>query len=54
MDLFRQLRWGWGRPMDPIPTGIKYPDYQGPVIIIEPPAEPIEAEEPQLPFGKRK
>lgn len=40
MDLFRQLRWGWGRPMDPIPTGIKYPDYQGPVIIIEPPAEP--------------
>lgn len=40
MDVFRRLRWGWGRAMDPIPTGIKYPDYQGPVIIIEPPAEP--------------
>lgn len=40
LDLFRRLRWGWGRPMDPIPTGIKYPDYQGPVIIIDPPAEP--------------
>ncbi|MCJ0877752.1 hypothetical protein MRX33_09420 [Pseudomonas sp. JI-2] len=40
MDILRQLRWGWGRPMDPIPTGIKYPDYNGPVKIIEPPAEP--------------
>ncbi|MCH2341453.1 hypothetical protein ACGFZ7_16485 [Pseudomonas sp. NPDC047963] len=40
MDLFRRLRWGWGRAMDPIPTGVKYPDYQGPVIIIEPPTEP--------------
>src|SRR5690606_7371293 len=40
LDLFRCLRWGWGRPLDPIPTGIKYPDYSGPVIIIEPPAEP--------------
>lgn len=34
------LPWGWGRPLDPVPTGIRYPDYPGPVIIIDPPAEP--------------
>ena len=38
------LRWGWGIPTDPRPTGIVYPDYSGPVIII--PGEP--AEEPEL------
>ncbi|SDS29434.1 hypothetical protein SAMN05216198_1630 [Halopseudomonas litoralis] len=36
-----QLLWGRGRPLDPIPTGIDYPDYTGPItIIVPPPAEP--------------
>ena len=34
-----RLRWGWGIPTDPRPTGIVYPDYDGPVIII--PDEPL-------------
>lgn len=34
------LPWGWGRPIDPRPTSIEYPDYPGPVIVIDPPAEP--------------
>lgn len=34
-----RLRWGWGIPTDPRPTGIVYPDYNGPVIII--PDEPL-------------
>lgn len=34
------LRWGWGIPTDPVPTGIRYPDYPGPVIVIDPPEEP--------------
>lgn len=36
-----QLPWGRARPTDPIPTGIEYPDYDGPVtIIVPPPAQP--------------
>ena len=38
-----RLRWGWGIPTDPRPTGIIYPDYDGPVIVI-----PDEADEPEL------
>lgn len=34
-----RLRWGWGIPTDPRPTGIVYPDYSGPIIII--PDEPL-------------
>ncbi len=34
------LRWGWGIPTDPRPTGIVYPDYDGPVIVIPEPEEP--------------
>lgn len=40
LDWGRTLPWGWGTPADARPTGITYPDYNGPVIIIEPPAEP--------------
>lgn len=43
IDLDRSLLWSWGAPIDPVPTGIEYPDYDGPVVIIEPmqpPAEP--------------
>lgn len=39
-DAARWLPWGRARPADAYPTGITYPDYDGPVIIIEPPAEP--------------
>lgn len=35
-----RLRWGWGIPTDPRPTGIVYPDYNGPVIVIPEPIEP--------------
>lgn len=35
-----RLRWGWGIPTDPRPTGIVYPDYDGPVIVIPEPEEP--------------
>jgi len=35
-----RLRWGWGIPTDPRPTGIVYPDYDGPVIVIPEPIEP--------------
>lgn len=38
-----RLRWGWGIPTDPRPTGIVYPDYDGPVIVI-----PDEPDEPDL------
>jgi hypothetical protein len=40
--LNRQLRlpWGRGRVMDGRLTGITYPDYDGPITIIDPPAEP--------------
>lgn len=38
---FLRLLWGRARALDPVPTGIEYPDYEGPVTIIEPPpAEP--------------
>lgn len=40
LDWGRSLPWGWGTPADARPTGITYPDYIGPVIIIEPPVEP--------------
>lgn len=40
LDWGRSLPWGWGTPADARPTGITYPDYNGPVIIIEPPVEP--------------
>lgn len=35
-----QLLWGRARPLDPIPTGITYPDYPGPIVVIDPPVEP--------------
>src|SRR5690554_6352956 len=31
------LPWGRARPIDPIPNGIEYLDYDGPVTIIGPP-----------------
>ncbi|GAB3471955.1 hypothetical protein [Azotobacter salinestris] len=40
LDLRRALRWGPGRPMDPAGVGIAYPDYDGPVVAIEPAVEP--------------
>lgn len=40
LDAMRTLPWGWGTPTDPKPTGIIYPDYPGPVIVIDPPQEP--------------
>ncbi|WP_285275230.1 hypothetical protein [Halopseudomonas bauzanensis] len=41
LDLLRRLHWGRARPLDPIPTGIEYPDHDGPItIIVPPPAEP--------------
>lgn len=40
LDWGRSLPWGWGTPTDARPTGITYPDYIGPVIIIEPAVEP--------------
>lgn len=39
-DLVRSIPWGWGTPTDPKPTGIAYPDYPGPVVVIDPPQEP--------------
>lgn len=36
-----RLRWGWGIPTDPRPTGIVYPDYDGPITPgIDDPLEP--------------
>lgn len=40
IDLMRRLLWGRARPLDPIPTGITYPDYPGPIVVIDPPVEP--------------
>lgn len=40
LDEMRSLPWGWGTPTDPVPTGIVYPDYPGPVVVIDPPQEP--------------
>lgn len=40
VDVRKSLPWQWARPVDAYPTGITYPDYYGPVIIIEPPDEP--------------
>src|SRR3990167_4801327 len=40
LDWGRSLPWSWGTPVDTHPIGITYPDYNGPVIIIEPPVEP--------------
>ncbi|MGF6695226.1 hypothetical protein M2318_005327 [Metapseudomonas resinovorans] len=40
LERWMRFRWGWGRPLDPKPTGITYPDYPGPVIVIDPPVEP--------------
>lgn len=40
LNLFRSLLWGRATPLDPVPTGIEYPDYEGPITIITPPAEP--------------
>ncbi|HBP1605166.1 TPA: hypothetical protein L5U90_006331, partial [Pseudomonas aeruginosa] len=39
-DALRRIPWAWGRPTDPVPTGIFYPDYPGPVVPIDPPTEP--------------
>lgn len=40
LNLVGTCPWGWGTPTDPVPTGISYPDYDGPVIVIDPPTEP--------------
>ncbi|WP_371369945.1 hypothetical protein ACA097_09500 [Pseudomonas sp. QL9] len=40
IDQMRTMPWGWGTPTDPKPTGIVYPDYPGPVVVIDPPQEP--------------
>lgn len=40
VNLFSRLLWGRATPLDPVPTGIEYPDYEGPITIITPPAEP--------------
>ncbi|MCY1506477.1 hypothetical protein D9M68_407290 [compost metagenome] len=40
LEQWRRFLWGWARPLDPKPTGITYPDYSGPVIVIDPPVEP--------------
>lgn len=40
LDLRRALRWGPGQPQDPAGVGIAYPDYDGPVIAIDPAVEP--------------
>lgn len=40
LDAGRGLAWGAGTPVDALPTGITYPDYDGPITIIEPPVEP--------------
>lgn len=39
-DIYRDLPWNRARPTDAWPTGITYPDYNGPVIVIDPPVEP--------------
>ncbi|WP_177412348.1 MULTISPECIES: hypothetical protein [Pseudomonas] len=41
VNRFLHLLWGRARALDPVPTGIEYPDYQGPItVIVPPPAEP--------------
>lgn len=45
VNILNRLRWGWGIPTDPRPTGIVYPDYDGPVIIIP---DPESAGEPDI------
>lgn len=41
VTLSQRLLWGKARPLDPVPTGIEYPDYDGPITIIVPdPDEP--------------
>ncbi|WP_416311175.1 hypothetical protein [Pseudomonas sp. W03] len=40
LEQMRTMPWGWGTPADPTPTGIVYPDYPGPVVVIDPPDEP--------------
>lgn len=40
LEQMRTMPWGWGTPADPVPTGIVYPDYPGPVVVIDPPQEP--------------
>tara|TARA_R110000751_G_scaffold276691_1_gene377841 strand:+ start:4328 stop:6091 length:1764 start_codon:yes stop_codon:yes gene_type:complete len=41
INLYFDFLWGRAQALDPVPTGIEYPDYEGPVTIIEPPpAEP--------------
>ncbi|SDH49684.1 hypothetical protein [Pseudomonas panipatensis] len=40
LEQMRTMPWGWGTPTDPKPTGIVYPDYPGPVVVIDPPQEP--------------
>ena len=45
LDSLNRVRWRWGRPLDPVPTSITYPDYSGPVIILP---DPESAGEPEL------
>lgn len=40
LSTIRSMPWGWGTPTDPVPTGIVYPDYPGPVVVVDPPEEP--------------
>lgn len=41
----RRVRWRWGIPTDPVPTDVRYPDWDGPVIIIP---DPESAGEPDI------
>lgn len=40
IEAMRTMPWGWGTPTDPKPAGIVYPDYPGPVVVVDPPQEP--------------
>ena len=41
-----RVRWKWATPTDAIPTDVRYPDWDGPVIIL--PDDPESAGEPEL------
>lgn len=40
LDQRARLLWGRAAWIDPIPTGVAWPDYSAPIIVVEPPAEP--------------
>lgn len=41
-----RVRWKWGTPTDPVPTDVRYPDWDGPIIIL--PDDPESAGEPDI------